>query len=79
LEFVVYSRQGCHLCEQLLEELEPLCRGKATIVVEDIDTRPEWAEKYGSLIPVLSVNGAEVCHHFLNRQRVLDVLAAAAD
>ena len=77
LEFVVYSRQGCHLCEQLLEELEPLCRGRATILVQDIDSRAEWAEAYGTLVPVLSYDGEEICHHFLDRKRVLDTLNEA--
>ena len=29
----VYSRQGCHLCEQLIEELLPLIRGRLDLEV----------------------------------------------
>jgi hypothetical protein len=76
LEFVVYSRRGCHLCEELLEELEPLCRGRATIVVRDIDTQADWAEQYGLDIPVLTMNDDEICRHRLDRERVLTALAA---
>jgi hypothetical protein len=74
-DFVVYSRRGCHLCEELLEELEPLCRGRATITVRDIDTQSSWAEKFGLDIPVLMNGEEELCRHRLDRERVLSVLA----
>ena len=73
-EFVVYSRRGCHLCEEMLEQLEPLCRGKATIVVRDVDTRPEWVEQYGLLVPVLTENEQEICRYQLDRARFLEHL-----
>ena len=76
-EFVVYSRRGCHLCEELLEELEPLCRGSASIVVRDVDSDPEWAENYGLLVPVLHLNGEEICRYQLDTKRVLEILAQA--
>jgi hypothetical protein len=65
------------LCEELLEQLEPLCRGRAEIVVRDVDTRPEWAASYGLRIPVLVAGDEEVCHYTLDRQAVLALLAAA--
>jgi hypothetical protein len=74
-EFVVYSRRGCHLCEELLEQLEPLCRGRATIVVHDVDTNSEWAEAYGERVPVLLSGGSKICHYHLDRAAVLEMLA----
>lgn len=65
--FVVYSRPGCHLCEQLIEELLPLLRGRLEIQVLDIDTRPEWQEQYGTRIPVVEFNGELVCQYTLDR------------
>ena len=38
----VYSRRGCHLCEQLIEELLPLVRGHLAVDVRDIDSRDDW-------------------------------------
>jgi hypothetical protein len=78
-EFVVYSRRGCHLCEELLEQLEPLCRGRATIVVNDVDTKPEWAESYGELVPVRLSAGSKICHYHLDRAAVLKMLATDQD
>ena len=73
-EFLVYSRRGCHLCEELLEELEPLCRGRATISVRDVDTRDEWVEAYGEAVPVLVTEEREICRYHLDREAVLGLL-----
>ena len=69
----VYSRPGCHLCEQLIEELQPLLRGRAEIEVLNIDTRADWAEKYSSRIPVIELGGRFLCEYHLDA----DAIAAA--
>jgi thioredoxin reductase (NADPH) len=74
-EFVVYSRRGCHLCDELLEQLEPLCRGKARVTVRDVDTKAEWASAYGDLVPVLCLDDQELCRYTLDHRRVKSVLA----
>jgi glutaredoxin len=55
-DVILYSRQGCHLCEeakQLLERygLEPL--------LIDIDAHPELAERYNECVPVVVIDGRE--------------------
>lgn len=76
-EVVVYSRRGCHLCEVLIEELLPLCRGRAEVVVRDVDTRAGWRERYGDDVPVVEIGGLSVCRHRLDREAVDTALAAA--
>lgn len=76
-EVIVYSRRGCHLCELLIDEVEPLVRGRAVVTVRDVDTHPEWANAFGSDVPVVLVDGFEVCRHRLDRQALLSALAAA--
>ncbi len=73
----VYSRQGCHLCEALIEALLPVIRGKLEIEVLDIDTRAEWIETYGTRIPVIEYRGHFVCEHRLDIDAVQGILAAA--
>jgi len=75
----VYSRPGCHLCEQLVEELLPLIRGRLELEVIDIDTRPEYASKYGTRIPVVEYDGQTVCQYTLDKERLLQILAASTD
>lgn len=76
-EIVVYSRRGCHLCELLLEELEPLVRARATIIVRDVDDRPEWRNTFGERVPVVCGGAAEICHFHLDRAAVNEFLGAS--
>jgi hypothetical protein len=76
-DVVVYSRRGCHLCEVLIEELLPLCRGRAEVAVRDVDTRSDWRERYGNDVPVVEIDGQSVCRHRLDRDAVTAALAAA--
>lgn len=73
--FTVYSRPGCHLCEEFIEELIPLCRGRARLVVEDVDRDPALREAYGLRIPVLCAGSREVCAVRVNHAAVRAALA----
>lgn len=66
----VYSRRGCHLCEDLLAELETWLRGRAQIEVIDVDTDPALRDAYGLRVPVVSASGSELCHYQLDRSAV---------
>ncbi len=74
----MYSRQGCHLCELLIEQLLPLARGRADVVVRDVDSREDWRERYGLLIPVVEMDGAELCRYELDAAAVRRALDAHA-
>ena len=71
----VYSRPGCHLCEQLLEDLMPLVRGRAEIEVVNIDDDVELAREYGTRIPVLEFAGRFVCQYALDESAIRAILA----
>ncbi|MBT8087191.1 MAG: glutaredoxin family protein [Gammaproteobacteria bacterium] len=67
----VFGRQGCHLCEVLVEELLPLVRGVLAVEVHDIDSRPEWRTAYATRIPVVEYDGRLVCQHHLDRDAIV--------
>jgi hypothetical protein len=78
--FRVYSRPGCHLCEQLVEELLPLARGRIDVEVVDIDTCEAWRSAYGTRIPVVEYAGEFVCQYTLDAaavRRIIDVAAVS--
>ena len=79
MKFVVYSRRGCHLCELLLEELEPLVRGRARIEVRDVDTEATWRDAYGLRVPVVCCDDDEICQYNLDRRAVLEKLTTVGD
>ena len=74
----VYSRRGCHLCEQLVDELLPLARGRVTVDVVDIDSRPEWRSAYDTRVPVVEFDGRVVCEYSLDREAVAKLLDGLA-
>jgi hypothetical protein len=71
---IVYSRRGCHLCELLLGELEPLVRDRARIEVRDVDDRSDWVAEYGERVPVVCIGDRQVCQYHLDRGAVLEGL-----
>lgn len=71
----VYSRRGCHLCEQLIEELLPIVRGRLEVVVHDIDSREDWRSKYDTQIPVVEYDGEPICQYHLDRDALARILS----
>ena len=54
---VVFSRDGCCLCDDALAVLTSLSDELSLdITVHDIDTDPKWTADYGMSIPVVFVN-----------------------
>ncbi len=50
---VLYSKLGCHLCEGLESKLHQIGGLTAHLQVRDINTDPDWWERYQFEIPVL--------------------------
>jgi hypothetical protein len=73
---VLYSRPGCHLCEQLAAELEPLLRGRAVVELKDVDETVALERRYGLRIPVLVDGDIELSGYPLDRERVERHLAS---
>lgn len=59
----LYTRRRCHLCEELLEALEPAERaGRISVTPVDVDGDPALRERYGLRVPVLvDEHGAVIC------------------
>ena len=55
---VVYSKDGCHLCEKVISELEKLRTDESfDLTTRDITEDTELYERYKNMIPVVSVDG----------------------
>jgi glutaredoxin len=56
----VYSRPGCHLCEDALAVVERVCTELGELWTEvDITTDPELLRRFGEEIPVTFVDGSQ--------------------
>ena len=70
---VVLSREGCHLCEEMLQELAGLEQAGRipTVTVVDVDSDASLARQFGLKVPVLLLDGSVICHYTLNSQELL--------
>jgi len=58
IRLTLYSRPGCHLCEEMRRDVENLLGDLPhEWNVVDVDRDPELARRYGESIPILFVNG----------------------
>jgi len=68
----IYSRPGCHLCDEAKEVIEPLsARYAFEVKVTNVDSSPELREAFGAEIPVVLINGKEAFRHRVDA-RVLE-------
>ena len=66
-----YTREGCHLCEKALLELEALRLEKAfALRVHDIDGDAELRELYDVLVPVTVLPDGTEMHYRIDAARV---------
>ena len=68
--FTVYSRQACHLCQEMIQALQCLQNDKAfEFEIVEIDSKPELVERYGTKVPVLvsQADNTEICHYHLDK------------
>jgi glutaredoxin len=73
---VLYSRAGCHLCDDMQRALAalPAARGVAVQVL-DVDADAAARVRWGHKVPVLLFAGELVCHGHLDSEEVHKALA----
>lgn len=76
MKITLYSRAGCHLCEdawEIIEEAAERVRkaGRAVDVEQvDIDAIPALRLRYGWDVPVVAVDGQEAFRHFVSAEEL---------
>jgi len=76
-QVVLYTRPGCHLCDEVkatLARLEP--RGGFTWNEVDIDSDPELQQKFTDEVPVVFIDGKKAFKYRMTEPDFLRVLAA---
>jgi glutaredoxin len=70
-----YTRKGCPLCEKgkaVLLELQE--KWKFEIIEKDIDSKDDWTEQYGLMIPVVVLNGVELQYGQIDKMFINEAL-----
>ena len=64
---IVYSKPGCHLCEEAKAAMSGSgCSDKFELTEINIETDPRLFERYQYDIPVISINGVDTFKHRLD-------------
>ena len=66
LALTIYSRPGCHLCDDMKALVRRIVdRSAEPIAIDEIDisTDPELEARYGLEIPVLLLNGRKIAKY----------------
>jgi glutaredoxin len=72
---IIYSRPGCHLCEEAKRAIQAAeCSEEYTLEEINIESDPELLRLYRYEIPVITIDGVEAFRHRLTpdqfRQRI---------
>ena len=60
IALTLYSRPGCHLCDEAKEVIQRVQRRVSfDLRVVNVETQPELEKRYGEEIPVVFINGSE--------------------
>ena len=69
LSVTIYSKPGCHLCEEAKETMRAAgCSELYTLEEVNIETDPELFERYRYDIPVIAIEGKEAFIHRLTAE-----------
>lgn len=72
----VYTRQGCHLCDDAIAVVREVATGRARIELIDIDADPDLVERYTIRVPVVAVDGVEIAEYQIAAEQLEAALAA---
>jgi len=77
-QLTLYYREGCHLCEDLEQQLSELLEPDSYHLLKvDIDEDEALRRAYNVRVPVLKCEDQEVCEHFLDLEALRNALEQA--
>ncbi len=72
---IIYSRPGCHLCDEAKAVITSAgCSDQFTLEEVNIESDEELLRKYKYDIPVIAIDGVERFIHRVNRQDFIRVI-----
>jgi len=76
IQLSVYTRPGCHLCDDLLLQLQQLqSEYSFDFHSINVDSCSQLVAQYGARIPVLTHGDEELCHYFLDQAAVVQLVS----
>lgn len=79
LDVTLYTRPGCHLCDEAKAALQPLlAEFGATLREVNVDSEDELRARYGDDVPVIFLGARKVAKHRIDVAQFRRQLAQAA-
>jgi glutaredoxin-like protein DUF836 len=79
IALTIYSRPGCHLCDEMKAVVKIVARSVPLNLEEiDISTDPALEARYGLEIPVLLVEGKKAAKYRIGEGELVKLLARRA-
>jgi glutaredoxin len=77
MKVTLYTRRGCHLCDEAKQAIGAARRRSAFDYEElDIDADPDLRRLYNEEVPVIAIDGRKAFKHRLTAEELLKKLAA---
>ena len=77
MEVTLYTRAGCHLCDEVKATLaRARARAEFSLREVDIDSDPALRAQYNDEVPVVAIDGRKAFKYHLNEDEFLKVLRA---
>ncbi len=65
----LFTRVGCHLCDEARDEIKKLpARYKLAVTEVDVDDRQEYQARYGDKVPVLVIENGPSIESFITEK-----------
>ena len=75
IHLTIYSRPGCHLCDEMKAVVTRTARSFPIVLEEiDISTDPALEARYGLEIPVLVIDGKKVAKYRVTEEELRRML-----
>ena len=75
---VIYSKPGCHLCEEAKATIQSAgCGDQFTLEEVNIETDSDLRGRYRYEIPVITINGVEVFRHRVSAEEFREAMRSA--
>jgi hypothetical protein len=80
ISLTLYSRPGCHLCDDMKAVIDRVGRSiPITVEIVNISGDPPLEARYGIEIPVLLVDGKKAAKYRVSEEELRRILEARAD
>jgi glutaredoxin len=79
VRLTIYSKPGCHLCDEmelLVHRVVASHSNQHTITVDEVDisTDPDLLDRYGLEIPVLLIDGKKVAKYRVSEEELMRMM-----